>query len=237
MVSASFRPHEENDKLLKWWRLRDSPTKPHENLMLEFLGAWEHGICALHDLVRHEAPKIFLLQESKLIAKKMEAVKFKLGFTCCLGFDCKGRGWGWALLWDSKTDFILYNFSNSHIQAEIKEGNLSWLFTGLYSHLVPAWRRETWTLLKMLRPEEGHWSLVGVDFSELLNNKEKWGGNPRLENQMRRFKTTLDECHLQDLGFSSKPYMWCNGREEDDNVNEWLNKEWQFQFQTWHVHH
>lgn len=172
----------------------------------------------------------------------MEVVKFKLRFTCCLGVDCEGRGGGLALLWDDNTDLILRNFLKSHIHAKIRKENLSWFFKGLYGHPVPTCRRETWNLLKILRPGEGHQWLVGGDFNELLSNAEKWGGNPRVENQMERFRHTLDECQPQDLGFSSNPYTWCNGREEDERISERLdrfvaNKEWQSQFQNWHVHH
>lgn len=59
----------------------------------------------------------------------MEGVKLQLGFSCCLGVDCEGKGGGLALLWDGNTDVHVKNFSKSHIHAEIKEDNRSWFFT------------------------------------------------------------------------------------------------------------
>lgn len=168
----------------------------------------------------------------------MEVVKVKLGYTSCLGVDCEGRGGGLALFWDTNTNLNLKSFSKSHINVEIKEGNQTKFFTCLYGHPIPAYRHNTWNLLQKFRPEEGRRWLVGVDFNELLSNEEKWRGNPRPENQMRSFRNTLDECHLQDLGFSGNPFTWNNGREDDENISERLdrfvaNKEWQFQFPSW----
>lgn len=72
---------------------------------------------------------------------------------------------------------------------------------------------------------------MGGDFNELINNIGKQRGSPRLERQMQLFRTTLDDCQHQDLGFKGNRFMWCNGRWEDHNICECLdlfiaNKEW-----------
>lgn len=59
---------------------------------------------------------------------------------------------------------------------------------------------------------------------------------------MWSFRTTLDECHLQDLGFSRNTFTLCNGQNEEGSISErfdqfFVNKECQLQFPTWQVHH
>lgn len=83
---------------------------------------------------------------------------------------------------------------------------------------------------------------MGGDSNVLISNTGKQGGSPCLERQMQLFRTTLDDCQHQDLGFMGNRFTWCNGRGEDHNICEYLdlfiaNKEWKSQFQSWWVYH
>lgn len=75
------------------------------------------------DLIQHDDPDILFLQETKLSTKKVEAIKIRLGFTCCLSVDCEGSKGGLALLWNSNKELTVMHFSKSHIQVEIRYEN------------------------------------------------------------------------------------------------------------------
>jgi hypothetical protein len=55
------------------------------------------------------------------------------------------------------------------------------------------------------------WAIIG-DFNEIMFSHEKYGGNPRPEPFMQAFRDALDDCELEDLGFSGDPFTWKRGR-------------------------
>lgn len=148
-------------------------------------------------------------------------------------------------MWKDTMEFTILHFSKFHIQARIRsERNTTQTFTGIYGHPFTACRRETWALLRAIQPEhDSHLGQLGRgDFNELLSNAEKWGGIPRPKSQMQHFCSTLDEFHLQDLGFLGNRFTWCNGREGNDSICErpdqfTANKEWQELYPNWRVDH
>lgn len=57
--------------------------------------------------------------------------------------------------------------------------------------------------------------LLGGDKNEILWNKEKLGGRPRLSSLMNNFREALNSCGLLDLGYTGDLFTWCN---------KWRNK-------------
>lgn len=73
--------------------------------------------------------------------------------------------------------------------------------------------------------------LVRGDFNEIVGHHEKLGGNQRPESQLDAFRSMLDNCHVQDLGFTGSVCTWCNGRVGSQRISERLDyfeasKEW-----------
>lgn len=159
---------------------------PPSRMKLLSWNSWKLGnpqkIWVLHNLIQREVPDLLFLQETKLRTHKMEFIKFRLGFTNCLGVDCDGKGRGLALMWHIDMDITILHYFKHHIQASIKiEDSSQWTFIGLYGHPVATCRSETWALLRSLQPGEGLPWLVGGDFNEVKSNANKWGGNPHPE--------------------------------------------------------
>lgn len=188
-----------------------------------------HGIRALRDFIQCKDPNVMFLQETKLKARKMEATKTKQGFTCCLSVDCEGKGGGLALLWNCTTKLTVKHFSRDKGKQSIMVFyRFAWTFSGC---------RLMWYLGNFENALTWGWCrwFMGGGFNELLNNVEKQGGNPWPKRPMQNFKTTLDDCRLPDLGYTSNWFTWWNRQEEDENICERLNrfvtnKEWQSQF-------
>jgi hypothetical protein len=154
------------------------------------------------------------LMETKLQAVRLESIRIKLGFECLFVVDSNGRRGGLALLW--KTDFhvSIQNFSLRHINARVYSDafNFTWQFTMFYGHPDVCKRKESWALLKHLSTiSQLHWICVG-DLNEILQDSEKWGGARRRWSQMVDFRTALNHCHLNNMGFSGPKFTWSNRR-------------------------
>ena len=80
-------------------------------------------INALRDYVRRWNPNLVFLSETKSKCRRMEKIKFKLGFTNGLCVPSKGRSGGLALFWSSDTKLEIKSYSNHHIDAIITEAN------------------------------------------------------------------------------------------------------------------
>jgi hypothetical protein len=101
--------------------------------------------------------------------------------------------------------------SKYHIDTEITEPDgFICTYTGIYGEAKKEERVKTWKLLRTLKNQNNKpWLVVG-DFNEILHSWEKVGGAPKPQQQMDRFKETLEECGLDDLGFVGDPFSWRN---------------------------
>ena len=80
-------------------------------------------VFALRDYVRRRNPRIVFLSETKSKNRRMEKVKFNLGFTNGLYVPSRGWSGGLALLWSSDTNLEIKSYSNHHIDAIITEAD------------------------------------------------------------------------------------------------------------------
>lgn len=55
--------------------------------------------------------------------------------------------------------------------------------------------------------------MVGGDFNEILYEKEKEGGPPRNQAQMRAFRNGIIDCNLEDLQENFRGWTWNNKRD------------------------
>jgi endonuclease/exonuclease/phosphatase family metal-dependent hydrolase len=55
------------------------------------------------------------------------------------------------------------------------------------------------------------WVTIG-DFNEILYSHEKEGGNTHPQHFMQAFHDAMNDCNLEDIGFSGDPFTWCRGR-------------------------
>ncbi|KAF7835207.1 Exo_endo_phos domain-containing protein [Senna tora] len=139
----------------------------------------------------------------------MEKVHLKLGFSSKFTVDCHGdgrrRSGGLCLLWRSSVDIRISSFSLNHIDAVISEGlpHRNWRLTGVYGYPNDSDKHKTWQRLTTLFHSCSlPWMCLG-DFNEILYNTENKG----------------------------YPFTWSNGRCEEDNVQERLDRV--FAIESW----
>lgn len=206
------------------------------------------SVRALHRLIQTKHPNLVFLMETKAKQQELESIKRQIGFGGMIGRDCVGEGksraGGLVLFWDSSWDVQLLSFSQNHIDVEIygSDQNQHWRFTGIYGFPEESQKVHTWHLLSMLCSHSSPPWICAGDFNEIMWDVEKKGGLAKKFSAMQRFRDALDQCNLQDLGFSGYPFTWSNGRPNECNVQERLDRfcateEWRLLFPFHKVEH
>ena len=65
----------------------------------------------LRKIVKQEGPSLLFVMETKIKGKRVEDLKFSLGFSGCFAIDSDGLSGGIRLFWSSDVDVNLENFS------------------------------------------------------------------------------------------------------------------------------
>lgn len=91
-------------------------------------------------------------------------------------------------------------------------GSRIWRFTSFYGNLVSSSRCVFWDLLRRIYNNDDFAWVVGGDFNEILGNHEKIGGENCDVHLISNFQKIIDDCALQDLGFTGGLFTWCNRR-------------------------
>jgi hypothetical protein len=170
-------------------------------------------------------PDTLFLIETKTDHIFLERVRVGLGFAGKLVVDSIGRSGGLCLFWMESMDIGLISFSNFHIDVQVASvDNSRWRMTGFYGHLETSQRHHAWSLLRRIHAmSDLPWIVIG-DFNEILDDSEKIGGLQRPRWQIENFRAALDDCGLQDIGFSGPPFTWCNKRDGDSMIQERLDR-------------
>ena len=74
----------------------------------------------LHDLVKHEAPKVVFFTKTRLELRNLDALRIKLGMHGSIGVERSGMGGGLALLWKEVVQVSFLCSSTAHIDVTIR---------------------------------------------------------------------------------------------------------------------
>lgn len=72
-----------------------------------------------------KSPSLVFLMEIKTNAKRMDWIKFKMGYKGCFTVNVIGRKSGLALLWKKDSNVELMSFSQRHISANVMDEELN----------------------------------------------------------------------------------------------------------------
>ena len=178
----------------------------------------------LRKLVKQEGPTLLFVMETKIRGKRVEDLKFTLGFSGCFAVDSDGLSGGIGLFWSKDVEVTLENFSKSHIDVMVSQNNKTWRLTGFYGEPRVENRHHSWWFLRTLFaiPHRA-WLCLG-DFNETLSADEHFSIHARPEAQMRAFRKAISDCALQDLGWRGVPFTWDNRQQRDMNVKARLDR-------------
>lgn len=154
-----------------------------------------------------------------------ENLKNCLGYSNAFGVASRGRAGGLCLYWKEEIDFTLISFSQNHICGDVrKDGSIVWRFVGIYGWPKEEEKQKTWDLLLQLCDGIVIPILMGGDFNEILNYGEKEGGADREIRELTKFRETVDQCNLRDIGYRGQWYTWERGITTDTRIRERLDR-------------
>ncbi|XP_019178300.1 PREDICTED: uncharacterized protein LOC109173514 [Ipomoea nil] len=129
-----------------------------------------------------------------------------------------------ALLWKKNNTVRLLTYSQSHIDVEVSLFNKLWRMTCIYGIPERGRREETWDLLGTLKTRSLlPWVVIG-DFSNLLYQHEKKGGNPYPNSLLRGFGDAVDDCGLMQMPMRGHQFTWQKGKGTPNWIEERLDK-------------
>ncbi|XP_062005653.1 uncharacterized protein LOC133722803 [Rosa rugosa] len=188
---------------------------------------------ALVDLVRAKRPSLIFLAETLAQPNIIDSLTGRLGFKghICFAQDNEVQSQGVALIWNHNLHANLRSYSPNHIDADISQAPgepALWRFTGIYGVASRTERRHTWDLIESLAAEPCSlpWIMAG-DFNEIISNLDKSGGAPRAEAPMLRFRQTMTNSGLYDMGFVGSRFTWSNKHTKERLDRSFQNMLWQ----------
>jgi hypothetical protein len=124
-----------------------------------------------------------------------------------------GRSGGVILFWKKEVIIQQIFSAPNYIDVRVVEGtNKIWRLTGIYGEPRLQDKYKTWDKLRDLHNQyDLPWVVIG-NFNEICFSHEKDGGNARPPRFMQAFREALDDCGLEDLGFTGDPFTWKCGR-------------------------
>ncbi|KAG6643095.1 hypothetical protein CIPAW_09G186400 [Carya illinoinensis] len=187
----------------------------------------------LHHMVKDKSLDVIFLSETKCKRDRMECIRNKLNFDQSFTVDCVGRSGGLAFFWKKEVEAELNSYSNHHISLTIHPAALerSNILTGFYGQPIATRRKESWSLIRLLQSHiQCPWLCLG-DFNEILLQEEQFGSHVRPFQQMKAFRTVIEDCGLKDLDFNGDSYTWSNRREGSEFTKArldrvFVNKDW-----------
>ena len=118
--------------------------------------------------------------------------------------DARGRSGGLALLWEKDVIISLLSQSLHHIDIEVQlsRDEVPWRFTAIYGWPKTHLKWKTCALIYDLKRASSLPWLVGGDVNEIFYNYEKKGGPVKCQSILNKFRGTVAEYELLDLGYN-----------------------------------
>jgi hypothetical protein len=137
----------------------------------------------------------------------------------------------------------IVDYALNYIDCTILSDNILWRATSIYGFPFNHQKLLTCNLISDLRQttSNNNWLIFG-DFNIVLNSNEKMGGNPVDYNITNNFRSTLDNCNLNDLGYQGNIFTWHNRQEDNHYIQARLDRfcatdDWIYNFSYYHNTH
>lgn len=111
-----------------------------------------------------------------------------------------------------------------HCMVQVYSNKQPWMLSAIYANYLSTVRNKLWESLINIHNTIGMPWLLGGDFNEILDSKEKFGGLPISNNRVDKFMNCLNYCKLIDLGFHGSRFTWTNKRRHGNTILERLDR-------------
>ncbi|KAL2926933.1 Phosphoglycerate kinase [Bienertia sinuspersici] len=144
-------------------------------------------------------------------------------------------------LWWRDVSIEIRSYSAHHFAVDVldHENNPSWRAFGIYGWPEAMNKYKTWELMSSLKANCSTPYIMFGDFNEILSNNEKEGGAVRSERCIDAFRSVVDECELQDLGYKGSCFTWQRRRTAETMIRDRFlaKKRWLALFPNYEVRH
>jgi ribonuclease HI len=185
---------------------------------------------ACHKLIATHKPDLLFLSETKILSSNTVFLSRLRDTYKAHQVDCStsggGRAGGLIIIWNPcNIDLTIINENLNYIDMQITTNNLCWRATGIYGYPQNQNKHLTCKLINELYGASQHsnWLIFG-DFNLSLYNEEKLGGQPIDHHLLSLFRSTIDSCQLQDLGYEGEIYTWNNRQEDQQHIRARLDR-------------
>ncbi|KAK4284609.1 hypothetical protein QN277_001415 [Acacia crassicarpa] len=174
-------------------------------------GACSKGLLSQMRLVcKNPKPCMVILSETKCQNESRLLSLKKLGFDGLVQVPSVGRSGGLVAVWKSDqvgVSVLRRDRQFLHLLCS-KNGEPSFFLTAVYSLPLPHCKHELWQELgKLASIIVDPWVVAG-DFNDIAHPSERVGGATPSSWRMNKFVERINECNLNDLGYSGASFTW-----------------------------
>jgi hypothetical protein len=189
------------------------------------------AVRALLELQARLRPDVLFLSKAHLCKARAENLYRRLCFDHMLVSVSDGRSGGLVLFWNNDIQVTSSEVTRNFIDIRINEHSEGgWRLTGLYGEPSGENKHLTWEYIRGLHADvDLPWLMLG-DFNEILYGAEKEGGNTRPQRCMQAFRSTLEDCNLEDMGFNGDIFTWRRGKIRERLDRAVCNPDWSLMF-------
>ncbi|GLT57157.1 hypothetical protein SLA2020_301450 [Shorea laevis] len=183
------------------------------------------------DLKRTHSPAIMLIMETKLTGDRAQDIASRI-FPDFHIVDSDGFAGGIWLLWDAGKINLDVVFSSSqaiHAVAKVRNHptihDSEWFFSGVYGRPQFEIRSFLWHELSNMADQITIPWIIAGDFNDIINQGEKFGGNPINQLRVDAYLSCMNTCGMMDIGYVGGRYTWVNMRN-GHIIRERLDRFW-----------
>lgn len=128
-------------------------------------------------------------------------------------------------MWSKEVSCTIINYSKNFINIEVMDPMKGvWRLTLFYGLPGSGQRKQSWDLLRHLKPPVNYpWCIIG-DFNDILAANEKIGNHDRLTWMINGFRDAVLGCNLIDIPLGGHSFTWFKSLGTDRAVEEKLDR-------------
>ncbi|XP_060210587.1 uncharacterized protein LOC132637527 [Lycium barbarum] len=142
---------------------------------------------------------------------------------CLANANCNRKIW-YFVAGSIEVEVLMDSPQHITLKLFLQDLNQYLITTLVYAKCSASDRIELWEDIYHLSNTLSCSWLIGGDFTVVLNDEEKIGGNPIQPQDIEDFAFCINSCELEEVNFKGSPFTWWNGRADAACIFERLDR-------------